>query len=201
MGTFGVMVRIRSRLLLPLLLITLPCTHGRGGEVRATPTYDFGLSLMTGMNNELFTLFIVKEFEGQVISSEPITRGQFVLQAQGALPSKANPDGSNLFLKYEVNSCLPPEELADGRVVVTDCGVFDELWKLRFWEYPFRLSEGQHPGKGWSEEPNRPSARQQLLLSDYGILYMHSMAKGEDAFRLLRDVADSTWVDNYRKGY
>jgi len=27
------------------------------------------------------------------------------------------------------------------------------------------------------------------------------MAKGDDVFRLLHDVGDSAWVDNYRKGY
>ena len=190
---------IRRSLL--FVIMALPCAHGRGDAVPPFATYTFGLSLMTGMNSELFTLFLVKEFEGQVIGNEPLTRGQFVLQAQGAVPSKANPDGINLFKKYGVNACIPPEELADGQVVVTDCGVFDKLWKLRFQEFPFRQSEGQHPGAGWSEEPNRPSERQQLLLSGYGMLYMHSMAKGEDAFRLLRDVADSSWVDNYRKGY
>ncbi len=181
--------------------MALPSAHGRGDGVQPFATYTFGISLMTGMNSELFTLFVVKEYEGEVLANEPITRGQFVLQAQGAAPSKANPDGINLFKKYGVNSCLPPEELADGEVVVTDCGVFDKLWKLRFQVFPFRQGEGQRPGAGWSEEPNRPSDRQQLLLSDYGMLYMHSMAKGEDAFRLLRDVGDSSWVDNYRKGY
>ncbi len=176
---------------------TAPCE----GPSAPFATYTFGLTLTTGMNNELFTLFIVKEFEGRVIAQEPVSRGQFVQQAQGIVPSKANPAGENLFRKYKVNSCLPPPEIDDGRVIVTDCGVFDNLWKLRFWEYPFRPSEGVHPGKGWSEEAFAPSARQKLLLSDYGILYMHSMAKGEDVFRLLRDIGDSTWVDNYRKGY
>lgn len=187
--------------LVPVLFMALPATQGRGDDVSAMATYTFGLTLTTGMNNEIFTLFVVKQFEGRVIANEPITRGQFVLQAQGAVPSKANPASENYFRKYGVGACLPPEELADGRVVMTDCGVFDDLWKLRFWEYPFRLSEGQHPGKGWAETRNAPSARQQLLLSDYGMLYLHSMVKGEDLFRLLRDVGDSTWVDNYRKGY
>ena len=176
---------------------TSPCE----GPSAPIASFTFGLTLTTGMNNELFTLFIVKEFEGQVIAQEPVSRGQFVQQAQGVVPSKANPSGENLFRKFKVNSCLPPPELDDDRVIITDCGVFDNLWKLRFWEYPFRLSEGVHPGKGWSEEEFAPSARQKLLLSDYGILHMHSMAKGDDVFRLLRDIGDSTWVDNYRKGY
>lgn len=179
----------------------MAATSGSGELRPALATYTFGLTLTTGMNNELFTLFVVKEFEGRVLKNEPLTRGQFVLQAQGGVPSNANPAGANLFRKYGVNSCLPPAELGDGRIVMTDCGVFDDLWKLRFWEYPFRQAEGVHPGNGWAETPNAPSPRQMLLLSDYGMLYMHSVVKGEDLFRLLRDMGDEEWVDNYRKGY
>ena len=188
-------------LALTALLFLLPMSKGRGDAFGPFATWTFGLSLSTGMNNDLFTLFVVKEFEGQVIANEPLTRGQFVLQAQGALPSKANAPGENLFQKYEVSGCLAPYAPEAGHLVVTDCWVFDELWKLRFWEYPFRLGEGQHPGKGWAENRTTPSARQYLLLADYGILYLHSMARGPDVFRLLKDVSDSAWVDNYRKGY
>ena len=176
----------------------VPITESRSHGAPVLATYTFGLTLMTGMNNELFTLFIVKEYEGSVIATEPITRGQFVLQAQGAVPSKANPNNENLFGKHHVENCLPPPELAGQGVVVTDCGVFDQLWKLRFWEYPFRLSSGQHPGQGWAEEPSRPSDRQMVMLGDYGMLHMHSMVKDEDLFRLLRDIGDSAWVENYR---
>jgi hypothetical protein len=63
------------------------------------------------------------------------------------------------------------------------------------------LKEGQHPGKGWAEKRESPSSRQLLLLTDYGILTLNGMAKGDDVFRLLHDVGDSAWVDNYRKGY
>ena len=190
------------RTILIAIITTLCCvapdkvsrSHGRP----VFATYTFGLTLTTGMNNELFTLFEVKEFEGKVIGTVPLTRGQFVLQAQGAMPSNANPAGANLFVKYGVNNCLPPAELADQHIVVTDCSVFDELWKLRFWEYPFRLNEGQHPGKGWAEEPQTPSARQMVMLADYGMLYLHSMVKDQDLFRLLKDVGDSAWVENYR---
>ena len=80
-------------LALTALLFLLPMSKGRGDAFGPFATWTFGLSLSTGMNNDLFTLFVVKEFEGQVIANEPITRGQFVLQAQGALPSKANAAG------------------------------------------------------------------------------------------------------------
>lgn len=191
----------KLKIVFTLYALFIAASSGSGELRPAFATYTFGLTLTTGMNNELFTLFVVKEFEGRVLKNEPVTRGQFVLQAQGGVPSNANPTGENLFRKYGVNSCLPPAELGDGRIVMTDCGVFDDLWKLRFWEYPFRQAEGVHPGNGWAETPNAPSARQMLLLSDYGMLHLHSMVKGEDLFRLLRDMGDEEWVDNYRKGY
>lgn len=183
-----------------LLFLAIPM---RGGSLENAPpvaTYTFGLSLNTGFNNELFTLFLLKEFEGEVIERSPMTRQQFILQAQGAVPSKANPEAINFFRKYEVNACLHPEDV-DGTRFLLDCEVLDQLWKLRFWEYPFLLSEGQHPGKGWSENRSAPSPRQLLLLTDYGMMHLSDLARGPDVFRLLHDVCDSSWVDNYRKGY
>jgi hypothetical protein len=164
-------------------------------------TYSFGMSLMTGMNSELFTLFVVKEFEGKVIEVQPITRGQFMMEAQGAVPSKANPSRINMFRKYRVDGCLLPPELDDGTRTVSDCGVFDELWKLRFWEYPFKDQSGAQHGLGWAESRTQPSPRQMLLLSGYGLHRLTDLACGEDLFRLLHDIGDPEWVDNYQKGY
>lgn len=188
---------VRASLFLGALFIA---PIGQGLEPASLAVKMFGLSLNTGLNNQLFTLFTLKVYEGKVIQADPMTREQFVLQAQGAVPSEANPNGENLFEKYGVTACL--EYRPDSTLIrLQDCWVFDELWKLRFWEYPFRLQEGQHPGKGWAEKREAPSARQLLLLTDYGILHLSDVARGENAFRLLRDVADSSWVDNYRKGY
>lgn len=187
------------RLLAAGLLMLLPWQSGHPGGHAPLAAYSFALSLMTGFNNELFTLFTVKEFEGKEIGIEPLTRGQFVMQAQGVVPSKANPMGENLFRKHGVARCLPPPALDDGKRPVQDCDIFDELWKLRFWEYPFKQGEGM--GKGWAESPYAPSARQMLLLSSYGITSLHGKACGEEAFRLLHDVGDTAWVDNYRSGY
>jgi len=183
------------------VLLAVSCTLC-GQSLRPSPfaTYTFGLSLNTGLNNQLFTLFSVKEFEGRIIQSEPLTRDQFVLQAQGVVPSRSNPDGINLFRKYEVQLCLAAAADTGGHYLY-DCEVFDLLWKIRFQEYPFRLVEGQHPGKGWAEEREAPSPRQLLLLTDYGIMHRSDLVKGENVFRLLHDVGDSAWVDNYRKGY
>ncbi|MFN3876434.1 MAG: hypothetical protein ACK4L7_11045 [Flavobacteriales bacterium] len=182
-------------------LLLAAMAHAQEARPAAAATHTFGLSLMTGQNNELFTFFTVKEHDGKVVEARPITRGRFVLEASGSVPSRANPQGINLFRKYGVNACLLPPELDDGTRTVSDCGVFDELWKLRFWEYPFKPLNGQQSGQGWAENRNMPSQRQQLLLCGYGICRISDMACGEDLFRLLHDITDPAWVDNYRKGY
>jgi hypothetical protein len=193
------MVRKTLAFLLAALFMGLPKAEAPAARPLLA-SYTFGLSLSPGINSQLFSLFVVKEFEGKVIETSGITREQFVLQAQAAVPSKANPQGVNLFHRYGVQLCIHPED-STGKRLLRDCDAFDLLWKLRYWEYPFIQTEGMHPGKGWSEKRDVPSARQLLLLTDYGILQVNGMAKGENVFRLLRDVGDSSWVDNYRKGY
>lgn len=190
-------LRAMRAMLLALLLLPISVGRSQNTSQQQPPNWTFGVSLMTGHSSQLFSLYLVKEHGLQVVSTEPITREQFVLQAEGAVPSKANPTGENLFKRYGVTACLHP----DSTKALYDCWVFDELWKLRFWEYPFAPVQGQHAGRGWAEKREAPSPRQMLLLSDYGILYLNGLARGESAFKLLRDVSDSSWVDNYRKGY
>lgn len=185
----------------PLVLLTLLLSPALAGKAFAPAAeepvrWTFGVSLTTGHSSQLFSLFMVKEHGLHVLTAEPMTREQFVLQAQGAVPSKANPTGEDLFKLHGVTACLH----SDSTRMLMDCWVFDELWKLRFWEYPFHPMQGGRPTRGWAEKREAPSARQRLLLSDYGILHLSGMARGENAFRLLRDVADSAWVENYRKG-
>lgn len=169
------------------------------GHAPSLATYTFGLSLTTSANSELFTLLIVKEFKGEVIGTEPIGREQFMMQAQGAVPSRANPEGVNLMRLHDVSKCVAGGP--SDAIVLRDCAVLDDLWKLRFWEYPFLVRDGHHHGKGWAEKREAPSPRQLLLLSGYGIEQLGRMAKGDDVFRLLHDMCDEAWVDNYRKGY
>lgn len=192
------MLRLRP---LFLLLALLPVASGNGLAPQQTlqrATWTFGLSLATGQSSELYSLFLVKEQGDKLLLTEPITREQFVLQAQGAVPSKANPAGENLFRRHGVQLCLHP---TDSTRLLRDCLVFDELWKLRFWEYPFHPMGGGHPIQGWAEKREAPSERQLMLLSSYGIRHLTGLARGEAAFRLLRDVGDPDWVENYRQGY
>ena len=183
---------------LAFIMALVPRCHATGPPPNLA-TYAFGFSLATGQSSQLFTLFTVKVYEGAVIESQPLTRQQFIRQVQGRTFSNANADAENLFLKYGVAACTLPEDSA-SMGFLTDCSTLDDLWRLRFWEYPLAMGEGSKLGKGWSEKPNIPSERQLLLLSDYGIKYTTDICYGDNMFRLLRDMGDPDWVDNYRKG-
>ncbi|MBL7964985.1 MAG: hypothetical protein JNM31_14215 [Flavobacteriales bacterium] len=176
-------------------LLTLPELHGQNPAIS-----EFGLSLATGPSNQLFSLFLVKVYEGEVIERTPLSRDQFIRQVNGRTFSAANPDAENFFRIYKVRTCfLSPDSEAMG--YMSRCPTLDDLWRLRFWEYPLQTDEATRVGKGWSEKPMVPSERQMLLLSNYGLDHPMGLVRGEAMFRLLRDMGDPAWVNNYRKGY
>lgn len=160
---------------------------------------QFGLSLAPSTDGQLFCLFLVKVREGQVVESRPLSRENFIRQAQGRAFSPANPDAEDLFRKHGVEQCtLPPDSAAMG--FLTDCSTLDDLWKLRYWEYPQQVEQGQRMAKGWSERPLAPSPRQLEILNCYGLKHAAGMITGPDLFLLLRDMGDPEWVNIYRRG-
>lgn len=160
---------------------------------------QFALSLSPSTDGQLFCLFLVKVRNGQVVESRPITRDSFIRQAQGRTFSPANPDADDLFRKFDVKQCtLPPDSAAMG--FLTDCHTLDDLWKLRYWEYPVKIESNQHAAKGWSEKPLVPSPRQMAMLNTYGMRYPGDLVVGPEMFRLLHDMGNRDWVVNYRNG-
>ncbi len=160
--------------------------------------WKFALSLGSSTDGQLFSLFLVKVVDDtNVVESQPLTRQNFIRQVQGRAFSQANPEGENLFRKYGVKQCL---NTVDSAGFVTDCLVLDDLWKLRFWEYPLQMDQGQHAVTGWAGMKLRPDDRQLLLLRGYGMKYLTDVAIGEHMFRLLKDMGDEEWVANYRSG-
>lgn len=177
----------------PDILATGPSTTDRPFAV-----WKFALSLGSSTDGQLFSLFLVKVMDDTtVVESQPLSRLNFIRQVQGRAFSQANPDGENLLRKYGVKQCLNTEDSAG---FVIDCATLDDLWKLRFWEYPLQMEQGQHAITGWAGMKLRPDDRQLLLLKGYGMRYMLDLVIGENMFRLLRDMGDEEWVQNYRNG-
>ncbi|MBL0044969.1 MAG: hypothetical protein IPP33_11430 [Flavobacteriales bacterium] len=182
-------------------LLTASALAGMPMDTSAFATWQFALSLGSTSDGQLFSLFLVKVSDDErVLETEPITRLNFIRQVQGRSFSKANPEGEDLFRKFGVTQCtLPSDSVQMG--FLTDCSALNDLWRLKFQSFPLKLEEGMHEMLGWAAKPLRPDDRQLLLLSGYGMKYTLDLVIGENMFRLLRDMGDPEWVDNYRGGY
>jgi hypothetical protein len=163
-------------------------------------SWQFAASLGSTTTSQLFSLFLVKvDSSCTVLESQPLTRENFIRQVQGRTFSKANPDAEDLFRKYDVKQCTLPEDSAHMGFL-TNCSTLDDLWRLRYWEYPQQVEEGQRERLGWASEKLRPGERQMLLLAKYGMKYPLDLIIGEHLFLLLKDMGDPEWVANYRGG-
>lgn len=73
---------------------------------------------------------------------------------------------------------------------------FDSLWKIRYVMHPFDASKGN----GWSQGDARPSLKQQgYIYNTYGVRgYDQEYFTDTSFFKLLRDVLDPDWIENYK---
>lgn len=180
--------------LLNLVLFSMAFSAG------AQATWEFAFSNGTASDGQLYSLFVVKVYRGEVVESRPLSSENFFLQAAGRTESPANPGKEDLFEKFRISPCtLPPDSVAMG-YSLHSCSVLDNLWKLRFWEYPLQTADSKYMGTGWSEEKLRPSERQMQLLGHYGMKGPTGMIRGDRFFQLLHDMTDPAWIDAYRKG-
>ena len=172
---------------------------GAGSAQTSEPAHwEFGFSLATGMNNQLYTCFLVKIHEDSVISRELITAEQFILQAKGLVKSKANPAGADLFREHRIDLCNQ-DQASTVQEQIDACDPFATVWKLRFQEWPFKEQGGTHE-TGWAETPLCPSERQMFLLHEHGMHHYLDIVHGASAFSLLKNVRDPEWVANYTQG-
>ena len=87
------------------------------------------------------------------------------------------------------------DTLEDG-TFIDYSDAFDSLWKVRFKVHPF----DHRLGKGWSLGEIRPSLKQQGYIYDrYGVRgYDQDFFADTSFFKLLKDVLDPKWIEEYK---
>lgn len=193
---FGDMLKMRW---MPAALCAVLLCSGRSVATDVPAHWEFGFSMATGMNSQLYSCFLVKLHEGVVVERENLTAEQFILQAKGLVKSKANPGNKDLFKEYGIALC-DDAQATTVQEQIDACDPFATVWKLRFKEWPFKDGGGAAHDTGWAESEFGPSERQLLLLQEFGIQQRMDVACGEGAFKLLRSLRDPAWVDNYVQG-
>ncbi len=171
---------------------------------------------MPGANSTAVTFHIIKKWDDpkKPLEAVNISQAEFMRIAVGFQESNANPNKKNLFSEYGVNNCGYFNDTIISRILYPggmQCNPVNDLWRLRYAEWPYYIAppRGKQqantldpigPGPGWAQKPLRPSDGQLDILKAYGPITdpMVDVIWGADAFRLLKDMQDITWVSNYR---
>ncbi len=146
--------------------------------------YLFAFSLTESASGAITHFALIKPGSSVRRKVKHITLEDFLYQASGKMQSVANPTKKNFFKEYTIKR---PE------VVV------NELWKLRYRSFPYGMSNEE----GWSAGDTTfflPSESQMQILKKYGMTRMGDYVVGENAFKLLKNMEDSTWINNYKMG-
>lgn len=177
----------RSRVVLVLLFMSLAYAgvaqdnnifirKENNPELKVTVTGYFGISLMTSYTGFIRYGFIQIKSTGEQQMTW-LSRDQFIQQASGQTFSKANPEKKNLFEEKEIM-----------------WQSFENLWKLRYAEYPYDGNEE----KGWAGRDYAPSEAQwEFLKRNYNYSKMDQFLYGEDMWRLVKDSQDPDWQNQY----
>jgi len=124
--------------------------------------------------------------QGEPEEIKIISQNTFVAYATGTTKCDANPKKQNFFEVYAI---------ADSTV--------NQLWKLRYKKYPFK-QEYSELNPGWSTNdsfPSMPSEKQFLILNQFGITKISDFCYGDNAFRLLKSIEQSDWIEIYKAAF
>jgi len=108
-----------------------------------------------------------------------LNKDVFNRQAAGYMESKANPGKINYFEENKIK-----------------WDVYDELWKVRYSEYPYKTTQTMPPG--WAGKMFAPSdAQWSFLKQNYGYGSLNDLIFGDNLWKFLKDVQDPEWVAHY----
>jgi len=176
-----------------------------------------GFSLMPGANSSPVTYHIICKYDDPAIptSDENISEREFISIAYGWGESAANPNHENFFDKYQIAHCGYVPDTIIHYILYKGglgCDPLEDLWKLAHSEWTYgspapignqpqqkqNVSDPATPGPGWARDPNHPSDGQLNILQQYGAQTYIDIIYGENAFHLLHDMQDPTWVARYQ---
>ena len=150
-------------------------------EVESSTQYYLGFRILpTGTG---VVRYVVVYAPGNKIKSMVgISKMDFLNYAYGRIKSKTNPTKINFFTKYGIR----------------DARTTNDLWRLRYRSYPYFKETADT--LGWSANLTSqfiPSKKQMDFLKRYGVETINDVFWGENCFRLIKDMENPTWRQNY----
>jgi hypothetical protein len=164
--------------LIIILIVFAQSIYGQSGNPIPPAQYYFGFKIFDSGTGDLVRYGIAKVASDGKIEFTPLRKEMFFLQAAGKMESLANPEALDFWAKHQVY----------WRTV-------DQIWKLKYAEYPYERSEDT---EGWAQLAYAPSRGQLEFLSKYGIKKdISDLVYGELCFKLLQDIQNPEWQYEY----
>jgi len=140
--------------------------------------WHFGISLATSYTG--FVRYgVIKIHEDGHREIAWLTKENFTRQVTGQMESKANPEKKNYMEENQIK-----------------WDVFDQLWKVRYQEYPYETTQTVEPG--WAGKMFCPSdAQWSFLKKNYGYGALTDFLFGDNLWKFLKDVQDPAWASQY----
>lgn len=167
-------------------------------------TYHLAFSLQPSVNTQNMTFAVVGENNGRIVNKRFISLESFVLIASGQQQSGANPNNENLFDKYDISEGRYKWKYDDIKDKYDSVEVLflEDSWVLKYKRNP-QCPGGCIPSpgmktEGWAQYNFRPSWPQLQILQQYGVIYIDDFFYGENMFKLLHDMEDPQWIQNYQ---
>lgn len=164
-------------------------------------THHFALRIYP-QGNFLVTCALVTVQGGKVVKQEMLGRDQFVMMMSGVYYSKANPKSADVFKDHGIYTCESIVDSMTHKLVNIKCPLLDDLWKVRY-KLDIRKKNyfyGQNVQReGWAGTDFFPSAKQfEYLRKNYGADGCNEFIWGDNLFKFLKDVSDTSWQNKYK---
>ncbi len=151
------------------------------GDAEYDTDYYFGFRIAPSYST-VVQYCIVFAPTGKIEEVIPMSKSTFLAEIRGEEPSVANiKNSSNMLLLNNI-----------------DEKTLDDLWKLRYKEYPLFQMTPKEPGWSSSNENFIPAPKQTEILQAYGVDNINGIFFGVNALRLLKDMGDTKWIDSYK---
>ena len=167
-----------------ICIIILSTSYNNKTKAQYSPRgYYFGFRIIPTYSG-ITQYLIVYAPNGIIETTTPISKNKFLSSIQGQTYSDANPNKKNILKKEGINNCN---------------NSLNNLWRIRYSEYPFYSYSVDT--LGWAKDTTKfvPSEKQMNHLRTYGINSIHDIFFGKNCFRLIKNMENKNWVENYKK--
>jgi hypothetical protein len=186
-------MRLVPYILTLISLISFSSVCNEGNAARAY-NVSFGVKIGILPTGGITQFALIHYRNGQLTNIQAISDVQLMKIGTGLWPVP----GTNIRYNYFKENNFSHIQTPEGEFFERENfqAAFDSLWKIRFDYHPFDPKKG----KGWSNGKFKPSLEQQAYIyNTYGVRgYDQDYFSDTSFFKLLRDVLDEAWIENYK---